>query len=711
MRTSKTLRRAALLLLFGATGLVACGDPPDPARPPAPTADSRGSGTAEASEPAPGGPGPDEVGPQPMADAEEGVAAPAQHHGGQVERWYERWVHGGKAGHLHVVWTPGTRDGKPTVRDRTTIVSVSTRSMAGIRDRFESTILVDLERSEDGHLWSQRVRVEEGGRATVEETTWTGAGYRNETRLGSQREVVEIPLDEPVIVDSESFLGGPLKRGEVEIGKRWMYSSLDVRARRAQTIEVEVLGREDVTLEGIGTLSCWKVVERHPESRAETLLWLADDGGFVRLRGEDGSEIRKSTQASAEAMPARTAEYGITVAASPRLERVFGADKLRVTLELQPDPHRKLPELPPSPWSTAHEPRGDDESGWEIDVDLGRHGGTGINAPYPLQLGDQAEALARDLEATVLMPVAHERLGGLAKEIVGDAADTRTAAYRLARWVFHELEKQSPEVAQASALEILDQRCGDCSEHALLFVALCRAAGIPARRCSGYVCVGSLWGAHAWAEIWVGEWIAADPTTGEVVPGARYLFFGYPDREGSFPGLVSSRIQGRLAIRTRRVEEGEAAYDVDDMASHRLQDKEGRRWLHVLCGLEAHGVPEAWSVSLSGAQRMKVSAPGLQADIVAFATQGNELDDLDGGSSKGLRTTFCGVPALLRSFPTMLMYQVTSRGRIVQIVVRTTGGNAEDGNASAPEPQDLAQLELCLQPTFAEPAKPFDRGK
>ena len=712
-----TFLRAAVLLLLGALALAACGDPNTPHAPAHAPPVQAGAGVAEAGEPAPDEPMPEDPAAGVVeADPGEGDAPveagnpahAAAHHEGQVERWYERWMHGGKAGHLHVVWTPGTRDGQPTVRDRTTIVSVSTRSMAGIRDRFESTILVDLERSEDGHLWSQSVRVEEAGRATVEETTWIGTGYRNETRLGNEREVVEIPLDEPVIVDTESFLGGPLRRGELEPGKRCTYASLDVRARRAQTIEVEVLGREDVTLEGVGTISCWKIAERHPESRAETLMWLGEDGGFVRLRGEDGSEIRKSTQVAAEAMPARPAEYGITVAARPRMERVFGADKLLVTLELQPDPDRKLPELPASPWSTAHEPRGSAKKGWEIDVDLGRHAGTGLSAPYPVELGDQAEALARDLEATVLMPVANDRLVDLAKEVVGDAKDARTAAYRLARWVFHELDKQSPEVAQASALEILDQRCGDCSEHALLFVALCRAAGIPARRCSGYVCVGSLWGAHAWSEIWVGEWIAADPTTGEIVPGARYLFFGYPDREGSFPGLVSSRIQGRLAIRTRRVEEGKAAYDVDDPAVHRLQDLERRRWLHVLCGLEAHDVPDDWSVSLSGAQRMKVSGPRLQADVVAFATQGNELADLDRDGQGSISTTFCGVPALLRGFGATQVYQATSRGRIVQIVVRAVGKRGDAAPPSAPDPEDLAQLELCLAPTFADPAQPFD---
>ncbi len=138
-----------------------------------------------------------------------------------------------------------------------------------------------------------------------------------------------------------------------------------------------------------------------------------------------------------------------------------------------------------------------------------------VRGPGPTTtLPIEAKGLERHLESTALMPTDHEELQAVVAEVVGDEKDARTAAERLARWVFSELDKKSPEVAQASALQILRERRGDCSEHALLFVALCRAAGIPARECSGYVCIGHQWGAHAWAEIWLGEWIGADPDHG-----------------------------------------------------------------------------------------------------------------------------------------------------------------------------------------------------
>ena len=73
---------------------------------------------------------------------------------------------------------------------------------------------------------------------------------------------------------------------------------------------------------------------------------------------------------------------------------------------------------------------------------------------------------------------------------------------------------------------------GDCTEHAALLVALCRAAGLPARNVSGMEYLvskrdGPCIGFHAWAEVYVGKWIGVDATIPEVGTSARYLYFGY----------------------------------------------------------------------------------------------------------------------------------------------------------------------------------------
>lgn len=69
---------------------------------------------------------------------------------------------------------------------------------------------------------------------------------------------------------------------------------------------------------------------------------------------------------------------------------------------------------------------------------------------------------------------------------------------------------------QKGALKCLKEKSGDCTEHADLFVALCRAKGIPARTCDGFIMHPPKPGdtaRHKWAEVYVEQlgWVPVDP--------------------------------------------------------------------------------------------------------------------------------------------------------------------------------------------------------
>jgi transglutaminase-like putative cysteine protease len=65
---------------------------------------------------------------------------------------------------------------------------------------------------------------------------------------------------------------------------------------------------------------------------------------------------------------------------------------------------------------------------------------------------------------------------------------------------------------------------GDCTSHAILFVALAHARGIDARVVTGYRIDGARMVRHRWAIAEVdGTWIAVDPTYGEAPAAARLL--------------------------------------------------------------------------------------------------------------------------------------------------------------------------------------------
>lgn len=136
-----------------------------------------------------------------------------------------------------------------------------------------------------------------------------------------------------------------------------------------------------------------------------------------------------------------------------------------------------------------------------------------------------------DLEATPETDWDHPDLRALSQRVVGKTPGRWAAARKLSKEVNRRLEKVYGQ-SRDRASEVLRTGKGDCTEHALLFVALARAAGIPARGVHGLVYAnygetgpGMYW--HAWAEVKVGdEWIPVDPTFDEDVADATHVALG-----------------------------------------------------------------------------------------------------------------------------------------------------------------------------------------
>jgi transglutaminase-like putative cysteine protease len=76
-----------------------------------------------------------------------------------------------------------------------------------------------------------------------------------------------------------------------------------------------------------------------------------------------------------------------------------------------------------------------------------------------------------------------------------------------------------------NAVQVLESGRGDCNEHTVLFVALARALGLPARTAVGLVYLNEAFFYHAWPEVWLGQWVAVDPTFGQYPADAAHLRF------------------------------------------------------------------------------------------------------------------------------------------------------------------------------------------
>ena len=76
-----------------------------------------------------------------------------------------------------------------------------------------------------------------------------------------------------------------------------------------------------------------------------------------------------------------------------------------------------------------------------------------------------------------------------------------------------------------NAQNVLRTRTGDCNEHAQLFTAMARFLGIPTRVAAGLVYVDGKFYYHAWPEVYLTDWVAVDPTFGQVPADAGHLRF------------------------------------------------------------------------------------------------------------------------------------------------------------------------------------------
>jgi hypothetical protein len=139
-------------------------------------------------------------------------------------------------------------------------------------------------------------------------------------------------------------------------------------------------------------------------------------------------------------------------------------------------------------------------------------------AAIPYQ-GDDPAAMAA-LKSGQYVQSDDPKIITLAKEAVGGAKDAATAAANIEKFVRAYITKKNLNVGYASASEVAVSKEGDCTEHAVLAAALCRAAGIPARLAVGLGYVrqagdaknpNGIFGPHAWVETFIaGKWVGLD---------------------------------------------------------------------------------------------------------------------------------------------------------------------------------------------------------
>jgi hypothetical protein len=346
-----------------------------------------------------------------------------------------------------------------------------------------------------------------------------------------------------------------------------------------------------------------------------------------------------------------------------------------------------MPDFPKTPFSHELSRTGD-----AILVELTAHD----EAPEKVTLPVTDPQFAPHLERTNLFCYDAPRVKAALGTALGGETDPALMVKKLLRYVFVTLRKQSGPTPEPSAVEILEQGCGDCSEHCALFVTLCRGAGIPARRLSGWAQVGDMWGSHSFAEVWLGRWIGCDPTTNEFGTKARYLAFGWNDDADSFPGVVSSRIMGRIAIRTVEFTDHGRTWKLDELKNpSEMED--------VLSGVTLAAPPDGWHAGIGAVGQARATGPGVHADVNVISGYGDVPCDVL------RREMFRGWKPVKFAGRDALRDDMESRGRgVIQLMIpyerrmlslRVHVDDVENVDAA------LKALAAILAPTLAPPGQ------
>lgn len=337
---------------------------------------------------------------------------------------------------------------------------------------------------------------------------------------------LRVPIERPVVLSQT--LQAILGQEDLQSGQELRYELFDPTELAPSPVTLKV-GELEWTKSPTGmAMRAFRVLRTFRGSTST--LWVERNGRLLREEGPLGLTLVRTDRerATARLNDGQALDLASS-AAIPVDQPIVGArDLARLTLRIDGAPGAETLSFPPRQVRTGDR------------ITVLRAGPT---ASYDLPAG--RGRFAADLAPSPLVESDDPRIAALAAEILDGERDAVRAAKKLLDWVYGEIAKQ-PTLSIPSALAVLESRRGDCNEHAVLYAALARAAGLPARVVAGTVYGPTEQGGpaafyyHAWVDVWLGDWVAADPTFGQLPADATHvkLLEGGPERHGDLISLI-----------------------------------------------------------------------------------------------------------------------------------------------------------------------------
>ncbi|UCC38937.1 MAG: transglutaminase domain-containing protein [Candidatus Aminicenantes bacterium] len=209
--------------------------------------------------------------------------------------------------------------------------------------------------------------------------------------------------------------------------------------------------------------------------------------------------------------------YTLTVRSQKTFPNVYNVVKAQVQVKWTDIPFEKF-NFEDNRQKMAKQTSSDDE--YEVILEFTRPTAPSVEIETPIQ----DEKFAPFLEETEYIKPNDPSIQQQLSEIRMGELDAKLIVQNILQWIKANI-KTDLILETLSGPEVLEKKRGKCSEFAIIFASLARAAGIPTKIALGEVNQGNLWLGHMWNEVWLEGWIAVDPSAGIFVAGPSHLKF------------------------------------------------------------------------------------------------------------------------------------------------------------------------------------------
>jgi hypothetical protein len=370
-----------------------------------------------------------------------------------------------------------------------------------------------------------------------------------------EEKITVIDLAEPPYLGGgilESLAGAGLKKGE---GKT--FPVFDPASLGQRPVRITLLGEEPLTIMG----KIWQARKLSVDFMGmEQVAWIDPDGSVLREEGILGIVLDRVSKDEAQAGLEGVFSSDLTEIASISSSQPIdnAADLKLLKIRLIGLPSYSLSK-PSKDAAVQNGLKVRPESPFHLDGDrqIYRNGMLTIRRESPIYSSARSVGAVGDLGAflkpTPFIQSDHPKILHKLAEIVGPDNPDGVKADKLVTWVHKNLEKR-PVLSVPNAVETLENRIGDCNEHAVLLAALARAAGIPAEVEAGVVYLRGRFFYHAWNVFYLrdwGGWVTADAVLGQMPADVTHIRFvrGDADRQLDLVGLI-----GRLKLEVLEME-------------------------------------------------------------------------------------------------------------------------------------------------------------